>query len=181
MNNPEYFITDIMREVVALTAQLLIDDPKEVNFQDGFEINYQFGYVTELNQLMVNWSKLDAFAAKKYPLIWFRQPVTIIRDSPNYYGRIDNATLFIIQQTDKNIRAEERMETVFKPKIYPIYRKLFEAMNLVSDKITMEYFRPHNLVDRYYWGTGQAEEINDAVDCLEINSIKLIIENNQNC
>lgn len=170
MNQPEYFVTDVMGEVVALAAEL-----------EGININYQFGYITELNQLLINWSKLNEFADQKYPLVWFRQPVTIIRDRPEYYGRVADASLFIIYGTDKNLTAKERMEVMFKPKLYPIYRRLMEAMNLVSDKIQMEYFRPHGLVDRYYWGSGQEQEVNDAVDCLEINSLKLIIENNQNC
>jgi hypothetical protein len=150
-------------------------------FADPFAINYQFGYLIELQQTIADWGKTNEFARKKYPLIWLRQPVTITRDSSGYYGKVENLSLFIIVSTDPRLKATERMETVFKPIIYPIYRKVLQAIDLLSDKIQMEYFRPHTITDRYYWGDAQKQEVGDAVDCLEISQLKFIIENNQNC
>lgn len=171
MNQPEYYIVDIFEEIVQIIKTKLSLPV----------LNYQYGYVKELDQTLTNFEKVEEKAYTKYPLIWIRQPFVIDRNEPfGFYGTVRNFSLFIIDQSNKELRAPDRMTQKFKPIIYPIYRELLEQIN-IHTAIAYEWNRPHRIVDRYWWGDGQQQEITDIVDCLEVSELKLIIENNSNC
>lgn len=171
MNNPEYFLVD---EIGGLVRNL--------NTKLAFNINYQFGYLMELQATLKEYSKTIQYSSLKYPLIWLVQPFTINRQDGGYYG---DATLriFIIQESEAGLKARERMEQKFKPVLYPIYRELISqflnATNIFYG--LMGGNLPHNVTDRYYWGEDQQSVINDVFDCMEISNMKLKISNKQNC
>jgi hypothetical protein len=171
LNNPEYFLVDIFKELVD-AAKVALNLPN---------LNYQFGYVDELKDTLIQWSKTEEFASKKYPLIWLRQPFRLRRNEPQgYYGTADNISFFIINEANKEQKAKDRVVANFKPVLYPIYREMLNQINN-HPAIGLEYNRGHVLVDRYYWGDKQQEEITDVVDCIEVSELKLIIHDNQNC
>ncbi len=118
MNNPPYIIVDEIGTVVSRTATAL-----------EYDINYQYGYVIELNETLIQYSKAPNYIAKKFPLVWLSQPFTLSTGNMiSAYGEIDELRLFIITGTDKNLKASQRMTQMYKPKLYPIMNELLDQI-----------------------------------------------------
>lgn len=144
-------------------------------------LNYQYGYITELNETMSQWSKSTVYEPQKFPCVWLMQPFTIDRKhkEDGIYGRV-SLRVFIIQQSTKQAKAKKRMTDVFKPVIYPIYRELLNQLDL-SVVFATANFIPHDFTDNYYWGEAQESVLNDVIDCSEISQLQLSIYDNPNC
>lgn len=170
MNKPEYIVVDEIGTVVeAVKTSLELD-----------VLNYQYGYVEELNETLQQWSKNPDFAVLKFPLVWAMQPFTIVRGEQGIYGSVEGLRVFIINSSEKTQKAAQRMEDNFKEVIYPIYREFMEQLN-VSVAFVDSPNRRHRFTDRYWWGEAQQAVLNDVVDCSEISQLELKIHNNQNC
>jgi hypothetical protein len=171
MNNPPYIVVDEVALVVAdIAAAMAID------------INYQYGYVHELNETLMQWAKSPTLEPLKFPLIWLEQPFTIVRGKMGWFGEISNIRLFLIQQTNALRKASDRMQNVFKPTLYPMYRQLLISMKRSKAFSIGEIdILRHSVTDRYYWGKNQQSVLNDKVDCMEISDFYLRVNNNQNC
>jgi hypothetical protein len=174
LNNPPYYIVDVFSEIVGAVKTGL----------NLSVLNYQYGYVEELNETLQQWSRTPSFAFQKYPLVWLAQPFTITRGTLGLYGKISDLRLFIITDSQKTLKASERMDQNFKPVIYPIYEELLNQIKL-HPAVTLpnDYYGelPHNFTDRYYWGEAQEQVLNDVVDCSEISQLKIEIQNKQDC
>lgn len=174
MNNPPYIVVDEMAIVVAAVKAALALP----------ELNYQYGYITELKQTLKQYSETNEFKVKKFPLIWVRQPFRIVRtpQRPHVYGDIENLAVFIINETDVNWKAEERMANNFKPVIYPIYRELINQINLHPAFHFDGYILPLEEIDRYWWGEETDDAVlDDIVDCMQLENLGLSLNNNENC
>lgn len=168
MNNPEYILVDEIGACVEATKTALALDT----------LLYQYGYITELKEVL---EKYDKIQLQKFPLVWLSQPFTVARNSFDYYGKAE-IELFIINQSQVNKRAPERMTDNFKAVIYPIVRELINQ--LAKSKAFRESTASkieHKTTDRYYWGDTQQKIINDIFDCTHISGLKLTINNNKNC
>jgi len=171
MNNPEYILTDEMATIVAA-----------VNTALGLPVlNYQFGYVEELNETLNQMEQNPAGFDDKFPLVWLAEPFIIKRGIAGIFGRT-NPDIFIINSTDKTWKATERMEQNYKTVLLPIYRVLLNqiVLSVVFDTPTIDSL-PHTLTKGYYWGEAQETVLNDSVDCLKVGSIELLIHNKQDC
>lgn len=170
MNNPEYIVVDEIGAVVeAVKSSLELD-----------VLNYQYGYVEELDETLQQWGQNPDFASKKFPLVWVMQPFTINRGKAGIYGSVEGMRIFIMNATSKTDKATRRMEENFKQVLYPIYRELLNQLD-VSVAFVDSLNRKHKTTDRYYWGESQKSVLADPVDCLEISNLELEIHNNQNC
>lgn len=187
MNEPEYIVTDEFSEIVNNTLLGLRQKNIDLGNDPGWPVlRYEYGYIRELNQTLQQAEGNEAEFDKKYPLIWLAEPFTVVRDDPNFFGRV-KLDIFIIVNTDPNYKAHERMLLNYKPIIYPIYRELMNQIALSvcftnSDKDNIENKDSfiHTLTKGYYWGDSQKQILNDNVDCLKIGSLELNIHNNQN-
>lgn len=180
MNNPEYILIDEFGVKDAndqLTSGILYKVKQALNIP---VLNYQYGYIEELNQTLAQWSKTPDFASKKFPLVWLMQPFVINRGEKGFYGNVEGLKIFIINSSDKTWKAPERMTKNFKAVIYPIYRELMKQINM-HKAFESSYNRKHRFIDRYYWGEAQSSVLNDVVDCSEISNIELKIKDNTNC
>lgn len=166
MNTPPYILVDEMETVVAAVKTALALPV----------LNYQYGYVTELNETLNEYSKTAAFKALKFPLVWLAQPFTVKRDSIEYFGRA-TVDVFIFNRTDKILKAADRMANNFKPTIYPIYRELIEQISrhAAFDNQDDSAIR-HETTDRYYWD-GINPTITDIVDWMYIKGLEINIRN----
>lgn len=169
-----------MRIVVENTRIALRDQSGE---NDRWPVlNFQYGYVHELNETLIAYSKTKDHSILKFPLFWVAQPFTVDHGDMGYYGTINNFRAFIIMETSRNYKAEERMEKVFKPIIYPIYWEwLTQLKKSKVFKIQAIETLRHSTTDRYYWGNDQQSVLNDIVDVMEISKFPLTINNNFNC
>lgn len=184
MNNPEYIVVDEFATVVAAVRQALLLGPDPDRFS---VLNYQYGYITELNETLTQWSKTPQTAHDKYPLVWLEEPFTITRGrNPAIYGSINSVRVFIIQSSTKDLKAARRMTDKFKPVIYPIYRELLTQLDLslpfsmTAAAKAVERFE-HDFTNRYWWGDAQQAHLNDVVDCSIVTFRNLTVNNNLNC
>lgn len=143
-------------------------------------LNYQHGHIDELNETLSQWSKEPDTDVKRYPLVWLVHPFTLRRESSDVYGTLVNGRILIITNTDPNLKSSERLEQIFKPTIYPIYRQLMVELNN-HPAIQMEYDgnRSHEVTDLYFW-ENMSEGLNDKVDCRLISGLSLAVNNNLN-
>lgn len=171
MNNPEYILTDEMATIVAaVKAELGIP-----------VLNYQYGYVEELNQTLKQWEEAPTKFALKFPLVWLAEPYNTLRGEVGIYGSAE-PSLYIINSTTKEWKAEDRMTNNYKPILYPIYREILNQVvkSPVFDHVLVESIG-HTVTKGYYWGENQQSVLNDAVDCLKVGGLKLRISDNANC
>ena len=137
MNQPEYIVVDEIGTVVeAVKTSLGLD-----------VLNYQYGYVEELNETLQQWSKNPDYAPLKFPLVWAMQPFTIVRGEGGIYGSVEGLRIFIINSSGKELKAKDRMENNFKTVIYPIYREFMSQLNL-SPAFGDAPQRKHRINDR---------------------------------
>lgn len=171
MNNPEYILTDEMATIVTAVKTALSLDV----------LNYQFGYIEELNETLAQYEADPVRFNKKFPLVWLAEPFTIRRGIPNIFG-IAKPDIFIINSTTIEWKAAQRMEENYKPILLPIYRELLKQIHL-NEAISLQSVDgiQHTLTKGYYWGEAQKTVLNDAVDCLKIGAIELPINNKQDC
>lgn len=174
MNNPEHYITDIMREVVAAAGVKL-----------AMALHFEHGNITEINKTLLEWSEDPIKAPLKFPLVWFFEPYTIRHDSTlSEWGKLTDGRILIVKDTLKEWKAEDRLINVFKPVIDPIRRELINQICL-NRKLT--FVTPQTLqyeeTKRYYFQeNGQTRSaFNDIVDAAEISRIQVGIKNNKNC
>ena len=171
MDAPEYILTDEMETIVAAVKTAL-----------GLSVlNYQYGYITELNETLKQMEAAPAQYQHKFPLVYLAEPFTISRGEERVFGTA-KPDLFIINTTDKTWKAKQRMDNNYKPVLLPVYRQLLEEIKkspvfqyLSTEKIV------HTLTKGYYWGENQQSVLNDAVDCLKIGGIELPVTHKSNC
>jgi hypothetical protein len=170
MNNPEYILTDEMATVVAATKTKL-----------GLQVlNFQYGYIEELNETLKQMEGDPSSYDKKMPLVWLAEPFRITRGEIGIYGNTQ-VDLYIFNHTTKDWKATDRMTNNYKPVLYPIYRELLNqiVLSVVFDHTQVEDMQ-HEVVKGYYWGEDQKKVLYDAVDCLIAGSLKLRISDNPN-
>lgn len=171
MNKPPYIVVDVFDDIV-----------KAVALKTGLYINYLYGYVNELSETLQQWSESPSKYEMKYPLVWLSQPFTITEGKQiGIFGEIDELRIFIITDSDKNYKAQERMTKSYKPILYPIMEELKTQIPL--SKAFQGYNSSLNVkqTDRYYWGENQKNMLNDVVDIIELKISGIKIQNNLNC
>lgn len=172
MNQLPYIVVDELGLVAAATGVAM-----------DLTINYQYGYVRELNETLIAFSKTPTFEVLKFPLIWVAQPFTIQRGKLGWYGTVKGGRIFFIQQSTKTKKAKDRMTDVFKPLLYPMVDEFLRQLKRspafsIGELATLEY----KMTDRYYWGEGQQSVLNDVIDCIEFSDFtNLLVNNNPNC
>ncbi|CAL7961481.1 hypothetical protein GAMM_230005 [Gammaproteobacteria bacterium] len=173
MNNPAYILVEVFADIVTtIKANLNLA-----------VLNYQFGYLDELNETLKQYSENATDAAKKYPLFWLVQPFTVNKiDSAGgaFYGTT-KVRVVLFMHTEKLYKAKQRMDNIFKPVLIPIYSELLNQMDNHQAIVTKYGQRNHEYTERYYWGVIQQENFNDAVDCIDIVNLEIDINNNLNC
>lgn len=170
MNKPAYIVVDEVAKVIeAVKTSLSLPN-----------LNYLYGYLSEVNETLIQDSKTEEYRSKKYPLVWLVQPFEVQRKTLGVYGTIQSLRLIIINGSDKNWKAPQRMENNFKPVLYPIYESLLDRF-AKSKAFSIVGTPQSSFTDRYYWGAEQQEALNDVFDCMDITINDLKIKNNLNC
>jgi len=171
MDKPQYILTDEMATIVEAVKTAL----------ELSELNYQYGFVNELNETLKQYETDPTKFYKKFPLVWVEEPYDTVRGNAAWYGTV-NPNIYIINSTDKTWKASERMENNYKPVLLPIYMELLEQIVIspVFSEQAAELIE-HKVTNGYYWGEDQKSVLNDAVDCIKIGSLKLRINKKTNC
>lgn len=169
-------VVDYIGEVVKKTSE-------KVNNIIGSDVFYQFGHITEINNTLQSYSKTAEFREQKYPAIF------LLQDFAEKMG-IDAKTetqvklqLLIVAGSDKNYRAADRYEKVFKPILYPIYDTFIKTLNKDGRHLDVPYDGiSHEKIDRLLLSDalvettkGRANLFNDHLDAIEIRNLQLTI------
>ena len=172
MNAPEYIVVDELKTVSTETQTAL----------SLTNLNYQYGYMKELNETLQEWDKNVEDRPKRFPLIWAEQPFNIIKgESGAYWGRIELLRVFFMVHTEINLKAEDRMTQKYKQVLYPIVREWLTQLDysLAFHTEGVQKLR-HIQQDVYYWGN-QENVLTNPVDCVILTIRDLLIANNPNC
>lgn len=170
MNNPPYIVTDIFKDVVANVAIALA---KPV-----------YAYATtlkELNESLQQLSESPSLFDKKFPLVWLVEPFTVTNDLPTMYGKVSELRMFIMTDSEKNYKTEERREINYRPTLWPIKYALKEEMGQRKEFFGYAPKQSFQETDYYYWGENQQNVLNDVVDTIELKFFNIKIQNNLNC
>lgn len=169
MNNPPYIVTDVFTEKVGKVAQDM-----------GINIHSHYGYVTDFNMTLQQYTKSPKMHGKKFPAVWLVEPFALRTERGGVYASIPELRVFILMSSDKNYKATERKEKVYKTALYPILNKLLDQFctyPFMGYRMNLKA----TITDRYYWGESQQNVINDVVDTIELKLHNLKIHSNQNC
>jgi len=158
-------VEDMIGDVVAKMRAL-------VNSQTPY---YQYGHIAEISDILKNMEGDPVKKNQKYPLVILRL------DNP---GEVEeeivkwNLNIVICAYTNNGYRAPERLQSVFKPVLFPLYDRFFEALNLSKHFFWEGNYPKHTKIDRYFWGTStgfrNAKQIfDDPIDAIEIINLKI--------
>ncbi|HYD90285.1 MAG TPA: hypothetical protein VEA37_02220 [Flavobacterium sp.] len=178
MNNPEYIPIDELALIVEATRLQLVENGMTLPY-----LNYQYGYIRELNATLIQMDSNNIDKEKRFPLVWAEQPFVISRgSSAAYFGEIDIWRVFIMDYEPVTSKAKQRVNGHFKTKIWPIYRELLRQVDLSVAFSTMGVERiAHTKQDIFWWGDEQKAILDVPVDCSIVTFRKLQIANNPNC
>jgi len=139
---------------------------------------YMYGHRLEINNRLALMNANPSKAKKKYPLIALKLdiPAVVEGDMLKY-----DLNIAILAYTDKTYTAEQRMDNVFKPVLFPLYDSFMEKLkrsgHFTWDKMLVSR-PPHTKVDRFYYGTLSAEQsvknvFSDPLDAVELVNLKI--------
>lgn len=171
------YIVDIIGECVRKTNDAVIDKLTKANSSIA-QLNYQFGFIYELLETMVQWDKSQTLDYLKYPLVWLVTDFDENRgnNGADFYATV-NLNIIIANFTQREYKAYERMDVNYRPILYPIYYELLHQLaKHPSISVQDEIQIPHTKTDRYFWGKNHlANNLNDSVDAIEIQNLQLKI------
>ena len=170
MNTPPYLIVEEFAEVVSQVKAAL----------NLANLNYLYGYLSEVKERLAQDSLTAEFRAKKYPLVWLVEPFTVSGGGPNNAGST-SLQFFIINDSTTGWTRQQRTDNNYKPIIIPIYHELLKQIQVKSDVFEIVNIAKHSYTDRPFWGKDQQNAINDVFDCREITGLEINIANKRNC
>lgn len=169
LNKPEYFLPDVIKQVV-----------EQAGLDLGMVLNFDYGYVDEINLRLVKKNATTAGKAKKFPLVWLVSPfITRKGESFDYFG-VYKLRLLIVVNSQKDSSTPARYEKQYKLLLSKIARKVIEGLNQ-NEAIKSEVIRSYSETYNAFWGERQKSVFEDIVDVLELDEIEITILNNQNC
>lgn len=146
---------------------------------------FMYGHRTEIASRLREMTKYAETEVKKYPLIALRVdlPGNAVSNVTSYPG----INMAIITITAMGYNAEERMENVFIPTLYPLYYKFLRALKTSGLFMwpNFQKFPDHVKIERFFWGTGYTGNtlgaepgstqklFDDPVDAIEIVNLKI--------
>jgi len=137
---------------------------------------YMYGHRKEIANTLLEMNVDKVRKYQKYPLVALRMDIP----EPYVNGITElRLNIIIAAYTDKNWNAEERMTNVFKPVLYPLYKRFLEELWKGGEFFWQGSKIPdHTKIDRPYWGTAGTEGnvkyiFSDPLDVIEIIDLKI--------
>jgi hypothetical protein len=139
---------------------------KDVN--DIVSVNYKFGYWPIVAQELINEAKSKTLDGQRYPLIFLNADFS--EQMIDYRKIRINPTLYIITQTLMNYTVQQRLDNVYKPILYKIYKVFMVALRNSHKFWLFEAEFMHTRTDLFYLQNLSAEQnkINAIVDAIEL-------------
>jgi len=179
-----YLHEEFIPIVKAVSDKLL---PKLQEFDAGITgVHYEYGHPLEIINTLTQYDQGATAKFKKYPLVAFFLDMPMSRGvDVGIYGEATIHMAVIRACDDSNHTAKERDLLNFKPVLTPIYLELMRQIGYRGDlfQLVSPTRIPHRATYRYYWGKqglfgNEANIFNDWVDCIEIENLRLKINEN---
>lgn len=187
------FLVDIIGDVASRCANAKVYDDNGIDTGKTLletlkiananiqEINFKYGHLREITNLLDEYSKTIDSAFKKYPLI------ILIMDFPEDRGQLRSRyadvtlEMAIVMGSETSWTAEKRYEINFRPILYPLYYEFLNQLSLEKridtshDGLIGKNNISHRKIDRPYWDSlgKDANIFNDAVDIIQISNLKI--------
>ena len=152
---------------------------------DGYDIQFQFGHPKEIQQTLIEWSRDPSRKEVKTPLL-----ILFLDFEEDKYGEdktyitVADVTIIIANETNRNYKAQERLENVFKPVLWPLYEAFIEECELsVLFDVDAKFHIPHKKTDHYFYAADEAKDQNVFAaywDAIEITNLELKLQE-QDC
>lgn len=137
---------------------------------------YMFGHRLEISNRLLEMGDDKTLKYKKYPLVALRLDI----GEENRGGLVHmKLNVAILALTDMNYNADQRLQKVFKPVLFPLYDLLLKKLQTSGIFYWKSYGIPeHTKLNRYFWGTDGGEGnkkaiFNDPLDAIELIDLKL--------
>ena len=148
---------------------------------DGFDLKYEYGHPKEIQQTLMEKTKSLATKDDKYPLlILFLDFEEERGQSVKKYVTEASVNMVLITATDRNYKAAERLENIFKPILWPLYEEFVYRCQMSPMFDTNEQFKiPHDKKDQYFYSADLAKEQNvfaAYLDAVEINNFEIKLQ-----
>lgn len=138
------------------------------------EVFYMYGHITEIVNRLQKASE-GKTTKVRYPLI------VLLTDVPekkkNGFQGDAKLQVLIVNHTDGNVYAPDRMEQNFKPILTPIKEEFLNQLSLYEG-----FTRPGELIytaiRHYFWGSqlNKANPFNDKLDAIELRDIEVTVK-----
>lgn len=177
-----------MRPIDSSYGQAMLDYMSEVHPNTDLDEApfFEYGHRREINAVLLEKDKDAVYKYQKYPLIALRM------DFPEETAGIDisyTLNIAILAYTNKNYRASERIENVFKPVLAPLYERFMTEIRnsgFFMWPVTADQSKPpQTRIQRPFWGTetqeGTEKQIfTDPLDAIELVNLKINLKE-KNC
>lgn len=163
------FIVDIFSDVVSKTATEL-----------GIYINYVYGDVVDIIKNLKDKDNSITQKDKKYVLLALYMPFIERRGVTGLYADVSVRRITIATLTNSDDEPMTRYQNTFKPVLYPVYESFlsnFAQNHHISSKDPNTIV--HTKVD--VLGVVPISGINDFVDCINLDNLQFLINQNKYC
>ena len=186
MNEPVY-IVDVIGEVVeAVTAAILPTIQANDVLANGRTtietIDYQYGHKRELVQTLFEMDRSKSERFQRYPLVYLVQDFyEDLGRGPGIYADT-SLNIILAHHTEQQYKITDRYAKVFKPVLYPILqelkRQLFKhpQIHVISPEVLGMRKWDRSAWGRVAVGGNDATKLNDYVDAIEIEQLRLKIK-----
>lgn len=140
---------------------------------DNKPVFFQFGYWQNIHDQLLDYGNTATLRSQRFPLIILHADFT--ETTVNAWTIRINPTFYIVTQSEQNYSIEKRIEEIYKPILYPIYKDFITAIRHSEKFYINGQDIPHTRKDLYYLSSAGAEQnkISWIVDAIEIKFSQL--------
>lgn len=157
-------ISDKFKTVVTATGTAL-----------GKSVFFHHGHILEISNTIIQMST-DPDTDKRFPFIALERDIKNEKHVIN--GTEFEATIYLIELSDPNYTAEERLINIFKTSLTPLFDKFvlqIAKSRLFREQTIEEVNENSSFIEHYFWGRAQvmgneANIFGDWVDCIEFKT-----------
>jgi len=161
-----YVVEEVAAVVTKVATELAID------------VFYFFGHLKEVTARLQELANSTTNKGKAFPCVILFTDIPIRQNQPQGTYGTANLNLIIANYTQQNYTAQQRLDNVFKPVLYPIKREFMKQFERHL-QFTFPGELAYTEIDRYFYGSSMNDKnaFNDHIDCIEIQNLQVIIKN----
>jgi len=159
-----------MITIVSMFDQIVANVRAKYDLVSNEKPYYMHGHPVEIANRLSQKDDSSIHKYKKYPVICLMQDF----DEDNDKGQVSaSLNIVIFTETKPNYDADERYNDTFKNVLYPLYDLFISEVkksgyiDLLPDNISWKK------TDRLFWGRNDSGVMNDFIDAIEIQDLKL--------